>query len=600
MPVYKAPLDEIRFILNDVLGYEKSVAALPGYGEASFDVVAAVLEAAAKLAENELQPLNLAGDKEGCHYENGVVRTPKGFKEAYETFRAGGWTGLTCDPKFGGQGLPKVVGFAVEEMITAANMSFGMYPGLSHGAYNAIERHASDDLKNLYLPKLADGSWSGTMCLTEAHCGTDLGQIRSKAVPADDGSYRITGTKIFISAGEHDLTENILHLVLAKLPDAPPGIKGISLFLVPKFLPKKNGEGWVAGPANGVRCGSIEHKMGIKASSTCVINFEDSKGWLVGKKHKGMRAMFAMMNAARLGVAIQGLALAEVAYQNGAAYAKERLQGRALGGAAKPEKPADPIIVHPDVRRMLLKQRAVTEAARALAYWTGMELDRFSHHPDESVRAEADDFVALMTPIMKAFFTDHGSAAANETVQVHGGHGYIHETGVEQFARDARIAQIYEGANGIQALDLIGRKLPTGGGRLLRRFFHPAQAFIEANMADPALAEFVGPFAKAFARLQQLTLWVAQQGLSDPEEAGAAASEYLRFFGLVALAWMWCRMAKVALSRIAAKDDPKGFHAAKLATARFYMNRVLPETAALGLSIMSGKKPLMEMAEAAF
>ncbi len=600
MPVYKAPLNEIRFVLNDVLGYDKNVASLPGYGEATFDNMAAILEAAAKLAENELQPLNLSGDKEGCHYENGVVRTPKGFKEAYATFREGGWNGLTCDPQYGGVGLPKVVGFAVEEMITAANLSFGMYPGLSHGAYNAIERHAVPELKNLYLPKLADGSWAGTMCLTEPHCGTDLGLIRSKAVPSDDGSCRITGTKIFISAGEHDLTENIIHLVLAKLPDAPPGIKGISLFLVPKFLPKKNGDGWTVGPSNGVRCGSIEHKMGIKASSTCVINFDDAKGWLVGKKHKGMRAMFAMMNAARLGVGIQGLALAEVSYQNGAAYAKERLQGRALAGAQRPEKPADPIIVHPDVRRMLLKQRAVTEAARALAYWTGIEIDRLTKHPDEAVRAEADDFVALMTPIMKAFFTDHGSAAANETVQVHGGHGYIHENGVEQFVRDARIAQIYEGANGIQALDLVGRKLPIGGGRLLRRFFHPAQRFIEENMADPALAEFVGPFAKSFARLQQLTLWVAQQGLSDPEEAGAAASEFLRFFGLTALAWMWCRMAKVSLAKIAAKDDAEGFHAAKLATARFYMNRVLPETASLGLSIMAGKKSLMEMSAAAF
>ncbi|MGH7004572.1 MAG: acyl-CoA dehydrogenase family protein, partial [Alphaproteobacteria bacterium] len=483
MPVYKAPLKEIQFLLHDVLGYEKNVLGLPAYAEATRDVVDAVLLEAAKFCENELQPLNLPGDKEGCTYENGVVRTPKGFKEAYKTFREGGWCGLTADPEFGGQGLPKVVGFAFEEMITSANMSFGMYPGLSHGAYNAIEKHASAALKKEYLPKLVDGTWAGTMCLTEPQCGTDLGLIKTKAMPSDDGSFRITGTKIFISAGEHDLTDNILHLVLAKLPDAPPGIKGISLFLVPKFLPKKGANGLEAGPANGVRCGSIEHKMGIKASSTCVINFEDSKGWLVGTKHKGMRAMFAMMNAARLGVAMQGLAIAEVSYQNGANYARDRLQGRALTGAKYPDKAADPILVHPDVRRMLLKQRAITEAARALAYWSGMQLDVYSNHPDAAVRAEAEDFVALMTPIMKAFFTDHGFAAANDTVQVHGGHGYIHEYGVEQFARDARIAQIYEGANGIQALDLIGRKLPMGGGRLLRRFFHPMQAFLEENMA---------------------------------------------------------------------------------------------------------------------
>jgi butyryl-CoA dehydrogenase len=598
MPLYKAPLNDIRFVLHEVFGYADAVAKLPGYEDATPDTVDAVLAEAAKLCENEIQPLNLPGDKEGCAYENGVVRTPKGFKEAYETFRAGGWNGLTCDPRYGGQGLPKVIGFAFEEMITSANMSFGMYPGLSHGAYNAIELHANDALKNAYLPKLADGSWAGTMCLTEPHCGTDLGLIKTRATPTDDGAYRLTGTKIFISAGEHDLTENIVHLVLARLPDAPPGIKGISLFLVPKFLPKQGAKGLEAGASNGVRCGSIEHKMGIRASATCVINFEDAKGWLVGKKHKGMRAMFAMMNAARLGVAIQGVAIAEVAYQNGANYARERLQGRSLTGAKYKDKPADPILVHPDVRRMLLKQRAVTEAARALAFWTGMQLDVQTHHADAAARGEAEDFVALMTPIMKAVFTDHGFDAANQTVQVHGGHGYIHEYGVEQFVRDARIAQIYEGANGIQALDLVGRKLPQGGGRLLRRFFHPVQADIERWMENPAMADLVQPTMKAFGRLQQLTLWLAQQGLADPEEAGAAASEYLRFFGLVAMAWMWCRMAEKALAKTAA--DAEGFYAAKLSLARFYMQKVLPETAALGLSIMAGKKPTMELAEANF
>lgn len=600
MPIYKAPLKETRFLLHEVFGYEREVASLPGYGEATPDVVDAVLEEAAKLCENELQPLNLPGDKEGCTYENGVVRTPRGFKEAYKTFREGGWGGLTCDPKYGGQGLPYTVSIPFSEMMSSANMAFGMYPGLTHGAYNAIEHWGSEELKNEYLPKLVDGSWSGTMCLTEPHCGTDLGLIKTKAVPADDGSFRITGTKIFISAGEHDLTENIVHLVLAKLPDAPPGVKGISLFLVPKFLPKKGTNGVEAGPANGVRCGSIEHKMGIKASATCVINFEDSKGWLVGKKHKGMRAMFAMMNVARLGVGVQGLGMAEVAYQNAASYAKDRLQGRALKGAAAPDKPADPIIVHPDVRRMLLKARAFTEAARALAVWTGMQVDVLAKHPDPERRQAADDFVALVTPIIKALFTDHGFDAANLAVQVHGGHGYIHEYGVEQFARDARITQIYEGANGIQALDLVGRKLPMGGGRLLRRFFHPLQDYLEQTVADQAMSEFTSPLVKAFSRLQQLTLWVAQQGLADPEEAGAAASEYLRFFGLVALGWMWCRMAKAAQQEIAAGQDPEGFYAAKISTARFFFQKVLPETAALGLSIMAGKKPLMEMQEAAF
>ncbi len=598
MPTYKAPLDDIRFVLNEVFDYSGTIASLPGYEEATTDLVDAVLEEAAKLCENELQPLNLSGDEEGCTYENGVVRTPKGFKEAYDTFIQNGWTGLSCDPEFGGQGLPKVVDFVVQEMICSANMAFGMYPGLSHGAYNALELWADDEMKATYLPKLVDGTWSGTMCLTEPHCGTDLGLIRSKAVPNGDGSFAITGTKIFISAGEHDLTENILHLVLAKLPDAPPGTKGISLFLVPKFLPKDGPNGLEAGARNGIRCGSIEHKMGIKASSTCVMNLEDATGWLVGQEHGGMKAMFSMMNAARLGVGMQGLGLAEVAYQNAADYAKERLQGRSLKGAKYPDQAADPIIVHPDVRRMLLKMRSITEGARALAYWTGMQIDYYTKSEDEAVRAEADDFVALMTPIVKSLFTDHGFDAANLAVQVHGGHGYIHEYGVEQFVRDARITQIYEGANGIQALDLIGRKLPTGGGRLLRRFFHPMQAFLEENMADPAMGEYTKPLMKAFANLQQLTLHIAQKGMADPEEAGAAASEYLRFFGLVALGWMWARMAKAALAKV--EGDETGFYRAKLATARFYMTRVLPETATLGLSIMAGKKPLMELEDAMF
>ena len=594
MPTYKAPLRDIRFVLHELLQVAQ-LAELPGYGEATPDTIDAVLEEAAKLCEAVLAPLNRTGDEEGCHYENGVVRAPAGFKKAYSVFIAAGWSGLACDPAYGGQGLPKVLNTAFEEMICSANLSFGTYPGLSHGAYNALDLHGTDELKTRYLAKLVDGTWSGTMCLTEPQCGTDLGLIRSKAEPGADGAWRITGTKIFISAGEHDLTENILHLVLARLPDAPVGIRGISLFLVPKFLVKANGE---LGQRNGVACGGIEHKMGIKASATCVMNFEDAAGWLVGKPHKGMSAMFTMMNAARLAVGIQGLGLAETAYQGARDYAKERLQGRALAGAKFPGKPADPIIVHPDVRRMLLTMRAYTEGARALAYWVGIQLDVAAKHPDAAARQEADDLVALMTPIVKAFLTDSGFDVANLGMQVFGGHGYIRENGMEQLSRDARIAQLYEGTNGIQALDLVGRKLGIGTGRLLRRFFHPVQAFIEETQGEPPMAEFTLPLLKAFARLQQTTAWVAQQGLKDPEEAGAAASDYLRLFALVAIAYMWARMARIALDK--QDGDDAEFYCAKLATARFYMTRLLPQHTAHAAALMAGKAPLMALEAAAF
>ncbi len=597
MATYKAPLRDMRFVLEELLG-SGELAKLPGYGEATANVVEAILEEAAKLCENELLPLNRTGDEEGCHYENGVVRTPKGFKEAYKLFTEAGWTALSCAPEYGGQGLPKVVSLAVEEMICSANLSFGMYPGLSLGAYNAIEVHASEALKTLYLPKLAAGTWAGTMCLTEPQCGTDLGLVRTRAEPDGDGAYKITGTKIFISAGEHDLAENIIHLVLARLPDAPTGTRGITLFLVPKFLPDAAGG---PGVQNGVRCGSIEHKMGIKASSTCVMNFDAAKGWLVGRPNEGMRAMFVMMNEARLGVGIQGLGLAETAYQSAAAYAKERLAGRSLAGAKRPDQPADPIIVHPDVRRMLLTMRAQVQAARALAYWVGIESDKARKHPDPAAREAADDLVALMTPVIKAAFTDLGFEAANLAVQTYGGHGYIRENGVEQLVRDARITQLYEGANGIQALDLVGRKLGQHVGRLLRRFFHPALAFVEAHQADSAMAEFILPFAKALGRLQQATAWLAEQGLRDPEEAGAAASDYLKLMALTAFGYMWCRMAEVALAKRtddAARD--KEFYEAKLATARFFMARLLPQTGTLFATLMAGKKPLMALAEAAF
>ena len=589
MTVYSAPIDDMKFVLNELLGTE-TLTALPGFEEATPDLVDAVLTEAGKLCEEVLLPLNRTGDEAGCVYENGVVRLPEGFKEAYEAFVQSGWGSLAANPDYGGQGLPATLGAMVKEMACSTNISLAILPGLTEGAYHLLERWATDEQKAKWLPKMVEGAWAGTMCLTEPQCGTDLGLIRTKAEPAGDGIYKLTGTKIFISCGEQDATENIVHLVLARLPDAPTGIRGISLFLVPKFLVKDDGS---LGPRNGVACGSIEHKMGIKASPTCVMNFEDAEGYLVGPAHKGMRVMFTMMNDARIAVGMQGLGIAETAYQSAADYAKERLQGRALGGAMAPDKPADPIIVHPDVRRMLLTMRAYTEGARALAAWTAMNLDIAAKHPDEAARQEADDLVSLLTPIVKAFLTDIGSECANLGVQVFGGHGYIREWGMEQLVRDARIAQLYEGANGIQALDLVGRKMGLHTGRLLRRFFHPGMAFIEAEMEKPEMQDFVLPFAKAFGRLQQATAWIAQQGLRDPEEAGAAATDYLRLFGLTALAFLWARMAAVALPKAA--GDETGFYRAKLATARFYMTRILPQTSGLFAAIMAGKKPLMEI-----
>ncbi|MCZ6626023.1 MAG: acyl-CoA dehydrogenase family protein, partial [Deltaproteobacteria bacterium] len=535
---YKAPLDDIRFVLYELLDYEGTVAMLPGYEDATCDGVDAVLDEAARFCENELLPLNGPGDAEGCTFENGVVRTPQGFKEAYRAFTTAGWTSLACDPNYGGQGLPNALQFVLEELICSTNLSFGIYPGLSHAGYHAIALHGSNEQKRLFLPKIVDGTWSSTMCLTEPQCGTDLGLVRTKADPNGDNTYKITGTKIFISAGEHDLTENIVHLVLARLPGAPSGTRGISLFIVPKFQVNPDS---TLGARNGVSCGSIEQKMGIKASSTCTMNFDGAEGTLVGEPHKGMRTMFTMMNAARLAIGLQGLGLAETAYQSAVAYARERLQGRSLAGAKFPDHPADPIIVHPDVRKNLLTMRAFNEGARALALWVGMAMDIAAKHPDSARRMEADDLVALMTPVIKAFFTDYGFEATNLGLQVFGGYGYIRDSGMEQLVRDARIAQIYEGTNGIQALDLVGRKMAQHSGRLLRRLFHPVSQFIEESTSDPQLQEFVLPLAKAFAKLQQATVWVAQKGLRDRDEAGAAATDYLRMFALVVLAYMWAR-----------------------------------------------------------
>jgi alkylation response protein AidB-like acyl-CoA dehydrogenase len=592
MPVYKAPLRDMQFLLFEVLKTQDAANALPAYAENTQDVVTAVLEEAARFCENVLLPLNRSGDEEGCHFKDGTVSTPAGFKDAYAKFAEGGWTSLACDPEYGGQGLTTPVDFAFDEMLSSTNLSFCLFPLLTRGAYHALRTHATEELKSTYLPKMVDGSWAGTMCLTEPQCGTDLGLIRTRAEPAGDGTYAIHGTKIFISAGEHDLTQNIIHLVLARLPGAPDGVRGISLFVCPKFLPLPGGR---IGARNGLACGALEKKMGIKASPTCVMNFDGATAWLVGAPHKGLSAMFTMMNAARLAVGIQGLGVAEAAYQGGLSYAKSRLQMRSATGTKYPDQPADPIIVHPDIRRLLMKMKVMNEGCRALAMWIGFELDISASHPDAERRAAADDLVALMTPIVKSMLTDQGFNAANDAMQIHGGHGYIREWGMEQLVRDARITQIYEGTNGIQALDLVGRKLPTGTGRLARRFFHPVAADLERLAANPAMLEFVAPLAKAFGRLQQATLWLGKAGLANPDDAGAAATEYLRMFGLVAIGHMWLRMAETAL---AAQTD--SFYMAKLASARFYMAKILPETGSLLSSITAGSASVMALAEDGF
>ena len=595
MPTYKAPLRDMRFALYE-LNDGDTLAQLPGMENFTRDLIDPILEEAAKLCEQVLQPINRSGDEEGCTWDNGVVRTPKGFKEAYNLFRDGGWTSIASDPAYGGQGMPKSINLLMEEMICSSNLSFSLYPGLTFGASIAINGYASEELKQRYLPKMAEGVWSGTMCLTEPHCGTDLGLMRTKAVPQDDGSYKISGTKMFISSGEHDLTENIVHLVLAKLPDAPKGVKGISLFLVPKFLPKDDGK---LGPRNGVACASIEHKMGIKASATCVMNFDEATGWLVGEPHKGMRAMFAMMNAERLSVGVQGLGVAEASYQGAVAYAKERLQGRSLSGAKYPEKPADPIIVHPDVRRMLLTQRAWIEGCRALSGWAARALDESKLHPDAKRRERAGDFIAVITPVVKALMTDVGFEVANLGVQVFGGHGFIRENGMEQLVRDARITQIYEGTNGIQALDLVGRKMPAQFGKYLRTIFHPISEYIEQKIEKDGMAEFVEPLAKAFGRLQQATAQVARAGLSKPEEAGAAATDYLRLMSYTVVAYQWARMAEISLPKLG-EGDHDGFYKAKVTTARFFMERMLPQATAHFQAVMAGGKTMMAFEDASF
>jgi len=598
MATYQAPVNDFKFLLHDFIDLQR-FSNLPGFEEATPDLIDAILEEGAKFFENEIAPLNAVGDREGCtRHEDGSVTTPTGFKEAYQAYVEGGWGSLTADPEYGGQGLPAVIGFALSEMASSANMAFAMYPGLTHGAYEALHHWGTDEQKQMYLPKLVSGEWTGTMNLTEPHCGTDLGLMRTKAEPQDDGSFSISGQKIFISAGEHDMSENIIHLVLAKIPGGPEGIKGVSLFIVPKFLLDENGD---PGERNSVVCGAIEEKMGIHGNSTCVLNYDGAKGWLIGDAHKGMRAMFTMMNAARLGVGVQGLSQASVAYQNAVIYANDRVQGRSLTGVKAADKPADPLIVHPDIRRMLMKQKAFVEGALALALHTGLMIDFAAKHPDPEERQKADDYAAFITPVVKAYLTDMGFECTVDAMQVYGGHGFISEWGMEQFVRDARITQIYEGANGVQALDLVGRKLPQGMGRLMRRFFHPIDAFVQENMGTKDMGEFVMPLAKAFARLQGATADLGPKMMANPDEAGAASTDYLRCVALVALAHMWAQIAKKAQTRLAeGAGDKAGFYETKLTTARFFMARILPDVHAHAAKAASGAANLMALDAEAF
>ena len=597
MPIYKAPVDDALFLLNDVFHLDH-YGNLPGFSDASPDVVEAVLREAAKFSEEVLTPLNRVGDKEGCkRAADGSVSTPKGFKDAYKQIVEGGWIGISVPPEFGGQGLPATLTEIVNEFFCSANMAFAMYPGLTQGAIAALLTHASGQLKAKFLPKMIEGVWTGTMNLTEPHCGTDLGLLRSKAAKQADGSYKISGTKIFISAGEHDLSENIIHLVLARIEGAPAGTKGISLFVVPKFLVKDDGS---LDASNAVTCGSIEEKMGIHGNSTCVMNYDGATGWLIGEENRGLNAMFTMMNEARLGVGVQGLALSEVAYQNAAAYAKGRLQGRSISGPKYPDKAADPIIVHPDVRRILMSIRAFNEAARALVMWTALKSDVAHRSDDEKERQGADDHMGLLTPVIKGVLTDSGFANAVLAQQVFGGHGYIAEHGMEQFVRDARIAQIYEGANGIQALDLVGRKLGKDGGRAIMAFFNEVQTYLKERANSDAMNVYLKPLGQSLAHLQQASMWFVQNAMAKPDNAGAGSYDYMHLFGLVALGYMWCRIAEAALAKLPKANGSAARLNAKLVTARFFMDRMLPETATRLARIEAGAGSTMELSDDAF
>jgi len=600
MPQYNPPVRDMQFVLHEVLDAVGTLRQLPAHAEIDADTINAVLEEGGKFASQVVAPLNLSGDKQGCTLDRSThaVTSPDGFAAAYATYVEGGWPALSCDPAYGGQGLPHLVNQCFYEMLNSANQAWTMYPGLSHGAYEALHAHGTPEQKALYLPKLTSGQWTGTMCLTEPHCGTDLGLLRTKAETQADGSYKITGQKIFISAGEHDLAENIVHLVLARLPDAPAGSKGISLFVVPKFLPTADGG---VGARNGIFCSGLEHKMGIHGNATCQMTLDGATGWLVGQPNKGLAAMFVMMNAARLGVGNQSLGLTEVAYQNAVAYAKDRIQMRALSGPKAPDKAADPIIVHPDVRKMLLTARAFAEGGRALLAYTSLKLDVLLNTDDEDERKDADDVVALLTPIVKAFVTDNGWLATSHCQQVFGGHGYIHEWGMEQFVRDSRINMIYEGTNTIQSLDLLGRKVLGDNGAKLKKFGKEIAAFVEEHGISEEMQEFVNPLADLGDKVTKLTMELGMKAMGNADEVGAAAVDYLRVVGHLSFAYLFARMAQVALAQQAAQGEAADpFYTAKLHTARFYFAKLLPETASLIRSARAGMAPLMAMDEALF
>jgi len=598
MPVYKAPVDEVTFLLRDVFHLDR-YNNLPGFAEATPDLVEAVLGEAAKFSEAVLMPLNRIGDQEGCRRNpDGSVTTPRGFRDAYKKLVEGGWIGVSAPAEFGGQELPVIINQAVNEFFSSANMAFGMYAALTQGAAAAIAVHGSPEQKKLYLPKLVSGQWAGTMNLTEPQCGTDLGLVRTRAAAQNDGSYKITGTKIFISAGEHDLAENIVHLVLARIDGAPAGTRGLSLFIVPKFLPAADGS---VAARNAVACGSIEEKMGIHGNATCVMNYDGATGWLVAEPNRGLQAMFTMMNEARLGVGVQGLAMSEVAYQNAATYAKERLAGRALTGAKFPERPADPIVVHPDVRRMLMSMRAFNEAARALVVWTALKSDIAHRSAEAKEKQAAEDHLGLLTPVIKGILTDQGFANAVLAQQIYGGHGYIAEHGIEQFVRDARITMLYEGTNGVQALDLVGRKLPKDGGRALQAFFAEVTAYAKERGADATMTPYVKPLSQSLGDLQQATMWFLQNALGNPDNAGAGATDYMHLFGLVALGYMWCLIAEAAKAKGGAGGDGAADRMSqRLATGRFFMERMLPATATHLARIKAGAASTMALPAEAF
>ena len=597
MPQYRAPLRDIKFVMSELLDSENHYANIPGGEEATPDMVDAIIQEGAKFCEQVLSPLNHVGDQEGCSLKDGEVTTPTGFKEAYRQYIEGGWPSMTSDEALGGQGLPGSLSMVMSEMVGTANWAFGMYPGLSHGCMHTLEAHGSEEQKQTFLPKMVTGEWTGTMCLTEPHCGSDLGLLRTKAEPNDDGSYAITGQKIWISAGEHDLSDNIIHLVLARLPDAPKGTKGISVFVVPKFLPDASGN---PGKRNALVCGSLEEKMGIHGNATCVMNFDGATGYLIGEPHKGLSYMFTMMNIARIGTAIQGLGSSELSFQGSLEYAKDRLAMRSLSGPKNPDGPADPIIVHPDVRRMLLTQKTIAESARAMIYYAAQQADIAQGSNDENERNEADELLSFLTPIAKAFLTELGVEAANQGLQVFGGHGYVKEWGMEQIVRDARISTIYEGTTGIQALDLLGRKVLMTQGESLKRFTKKVHLFCKEQADNESISEFIEPLQSMNKEWGDITMKLGMSAMKDREEVGAASFDYLMYSGYAVTAYLWARTAEVAQRKLQEGTSEEAFYTAKLQTARFYFTRMLPRAKAHADAMASGAGTLMEMPEEHF